>query len=486
MKKLAIISCTLLLSACGSLLDVEPSNSLSGDVFKDQAGIQSALTGAYFNLGGINDGVDGGELFGGDFMLIPSLLVVENEFEMNWDAINGFNYNDFVNKDIQAVNARVEANWRRAYEVFNVLNSILVNIDNVGDATAKARIEGEAKAMRAILYFEMVRLWGPDVEDGVNDDVEVLPLLLLPVDEPGASPPLNTMEEIYDQIDLDLNEASTLLQPFGTNGTAISYYTCQAYMMRIAMHRNDFATAITHANTIINDGQYMLANDPKSAFNNTSNSTEDIFAIQQTPSNNSGALNSGSGATNFYSSLSNQGLGAMRIIPAFLNNIVGFFDHSPEYDSLDLRWGIDSLDATSTVADIESGFYVNVLNTITLSSSKYASSDRVIPVIRYSEVLLTRAEARVQENQNIDAVALADYNEVRMRSGLPELQAGDFLIWPDLYDSILVERRREFLYEGHLYHDLKRLNGVIGPDSLKLDKFLLPIPQSELDAGLGN
>ncbi len=73
---------------------------------------------------------------------------------------------DFIDKDILKTNLRVESNWRRAYEVINTVNSILANIENVENATAKARIQGECQAIRGILYFEMVRLWGPQYEEG--------------------------------------------------------------------------------------------------------------------------------------------------------------------------------------------------------------------------------------------------------------------------------------------------------------------------------
>lgn len=484
MRKTAlIIVISLVATACGSLLEVKPSNNLSGDIFTDETNIQNALNGAYFNFGGINDGIDGGELFGGDFQLIPSLLMVQSDFEMAWDDINGASYTDFEEKNIQAINARVESTWRRAYETINVLNGILENIDNVENTASRSRIEGEALAMRAIIYFEMARLWGPEYSADVLA-TNIFPLLLEPVDIPGRSPDFNTLGEVYNIVEADLATASTRLESLGTNGTGLNYYACQAYLMRIAMHKNNYAQAITFADNIINDNVYSLAATPLEAFNNISNSTEDIFAVQQTPSFNSGSLATGTGLTNYYSSLSNQGLGAIRIREAFLNNIFGDFNYSPEYDSIDLRYGIDTLSTESTIDDLEAGFYVNVLNTVTLSPSKYGARDRVIPVIRYAEVLLSRAEMlSFLSPITVDATALADYNAVRTRAGLPELDASDFSIGVDLYDSILVERRREFLYEGLLYHDLRRLQAELNGTSLSDDRFILPIPQSEQDAG---
>lgn len=495
MRKFAFILTVAALgviTSCSSLLDVEPSNNLSGDIYTNEENIQSALTGAYFNLGGYFDGGDGGELFGGDFMIIPSLLTRENVFGgIVWDDVNGASYSDFADKDIQATNPRVEANWVRAYEVINTLNSILENIDNVENTSSRSRIRGEALAMRAILYFEMVRLWAPEYQVGINESELAVPLLLESVEEPGPSPDRNTIGEIYTKVKADLTTASGLLESLGANGIWLSYYACEAYLMRIAMHENDGPQAIIHAENIIDDNTYSLAGNPASAFNNTANSTEDIFAIQQTTNGNAGNTTSGTGATNFYSSLTNQGIGAFRIGQSYLNDIFGDFRYSPEFDSVDMRWGIDSLTAENSVADINSGFYVNILNNATLSPSKYAAFDRVIPVLRYAEVLLTRAEAlAVQSPTMIDATALSDYNMIRTRAGLSELQSSDFteaVPGIQLYDSILVERRREFFLEGQLLHDLRRIgNQTLDGVSLSDTRFILPIPQAETDAGSGN
>ncbi len=482
LEKIALLVVILAgITGCNSLLDVEAKKNITGDIFTTEEGIQKALNGAYFNLAGINDGVDGGELFGGDFVMIPSLMAIE-PFEVTWDDISGPNYSDFADVDIQAINPRVEANWRRAYETINTLNSILLNIDNVS-AAKRDRIEGESLAMRAILYFEMARLWGPEYQSSTVSEL-VLPLLLEPVEVPGSSPAFNTLQEIYTKVEEDLIGASALLQSLGRNGENISYYACQAYLMRLSMHTNAYASAITYADNILS-GPFELAATPQAAFNNTSNSTEDIFAIQQTAANNSGNISNGTGIVNYYSSLNNQGLGAMRISSFYLNNLFEDFDHSPEYSSTDLRGTLDAeVGSGEGPEDITDAFYQNVLNTETLSPGKFLANNTVIPVIRLAEVLLTRAEARAFLSPVVvDPVALEDMNAIRSRAGITELDASDFFIGIDLYDSILVERRREFLYEGILFHDMKRRDEDINGTLLTDPKFILPVPQSEQDAG---
>jgi len=484
----AALSLVGVVISCSSLLDVEAKKNITGDIYKNEEGIQRALNGAYFNLAGIYDGGDGGELLGGDFLMIPSLLIFESVFEVSWDDINGASYSDFTERNILATNARVENNWRRAYETINTLNSILINLDNIENAAARDRIEGEALAMRGILYFEMVRLWGPQYTTagaGTIDELAI-PLLLEPVERPGDAPPRNTVGEVYAQVMDDLSVASALLEPLGTNGTNLSYYTCQAYLMRAAMQMGDYSGAIEHADNILNDGEFSLASTPQEAFNNTMNSSEDIFAIQQTAAYNAGNISTGTGLVNFYSSLNGQGLGAMRVSPFYLNDLFDDFDYSPEFSDSDLRGTVDtSVGGTSTADNITSAFYTNLLNDVTVSPSKYMANDRVIPIIRLAEVILSRAEARAFLSPvTVDLVALEDYNDIRERAGLTRLDASEFFIGIDLYDSILVERRREFLYEGILYHDMKRRNESINGVPLSDPRFILPLPQSELNAGM--
>ena len=476
------IGIIMLSSSCSDLLDVEAEGTVSGDIYASEADIEKALIGAYYGFGGINDGSVGGELMGGDFILMPTLLARENNTEISWDDVNGPTYSNFMDKNILVANGQVEANWRRAYEVINTLNNILENIDNVSNATAKNRIQGEALAMRGILYFEMIRLWGRQYS-ATTLDREAIPLKLTPITEVSqiSTPELATIEDIYTQAEWDLIDATSLLKDLGKNGTNLSYYTCQGYLMRLNLQKRDFVTANAYADTIITSGEFQLAADPLAAFNNTVNSTEDIFAVQQTAANNAGDRSTGTGLPNFVSSLSESGLGVMRILESSLT--LAIRKNGPQYSAADLRGTVDNAaDATTTSANINSAFYTNVLNTSTLSSSKYMSADRVIPIIRLAEIHLSRAEAIYEQDINVvDPEALSDLNIVRNRAGLPSLLETDFFNSFAFYDSLVLERKRELIYEGVLFHDLKRWEAKIGNTVATSSKFVLPIPQAETD-----
>ncbi len=468
--------------SCDEVLEIEAEGNISGDIYDTQENIEKALIGAYYSFGGINDGSVGGELMGGDFTLIPTLLARRNNLEISWDDVNGPAYSNFMDKDVLATNDRVSANWRRAYEVINTLNNILFNIDNVTNASVKSKIQGEALAMRAILYFEMIRLWGGQYSNiTLNDDA--IPLKTEPITEVKQieTPELATIQEIYTFVEQDLTTASTLLEGLAKNDENLSYYTCQAYLMRLSLQKRDFPAAEGFANTIINSNAFQLADTPVEAFNNTANSSEDIFAIQQTTAFSAGDRSTGSGLPNYYSSLTESGLGVMRIFGFSLTTPARV--NGPNFSSIDLRGTINTnVNTSTTAADISTPFYTNILNTSLLSSSKFMRSDRVIPRIRLAEIHLSRAEAVYEKNfKVIDPTALSDLNLVRNRAGLPTLQEDDFLTSFSFYDSLILERKRELLFEGIIFHDLKRWQGKIGSSSAISQKFILPIPQTETD-----
>lgn len=504
-----LLSVTLaaFLYSCNNLLEVEAEDTISGDVLTNEENIHNALYGAYNNLAGVADGTDGGELVGGDFILIPTLLArIDNPInEIRWEFTTAPpSYQDFVNKDVLSTNGRVAANWRRAYETINVANNILANIENVENQQSRRKIQGEALAFRGIIYFEMIRLWAPHYRAaGVDPDTRrAIPIRTAPINDVNEIPELttadlNTIEEVYDRAEQDLREAATALEPFGTNASFLSYYACHGYLSRLYLQKGEYGNALNSANIILTSGQFELEASPRDAFNNVANSNEDVFAIQQTLANNSGDRTNGIGLTAFYSSLAESGVGTMGVFRTALD--FELLVNSPRFSSEDLRGTIDlTVDENTTSSQINTAFYRNLANNSDelLSSSKYMRADHVIPVIRLAEIYLTRAEAVFETlGAQFNTQAINDLNAVRTRAGLPALEATDFTDEFAFFDSLTLERNRELLHEGQLLHDLRRwrffdgsgtydigLEGATGIDPWD-ESLILPIPQSELDAG---
>ena len=94
------------------------------------------------------------------------------------------------------------------------------------------------------------------------------------------------------------------------------------------------------------------------------------------------------------------------------------------------------------------------------------------------------AEALNEINSGPDAAAYDAINQIRLRAGISDLSAG--LTYQEFKDSILVERRWEFVMEGHRWYDLVRFGKLqeavlqAKPDAnVKEHHILFPIPQKE-------
>jgi hypothetical protein len=97
-----------------------------------------------------------------------------------------------------------------------------------------------------------------------------------------------------------------------------------------------------------------------------------------------------------------------------------------------------------------------------------------VNIVRLAEMYLTRAEANFREGTAVGDTPLNDVNTIRDRAELPPLTAVDL-------DAILLERKLELAFEGHLLHDLKRTQQPVGGLVFDAPELVYPIPQREID-----
>lgn len=491
-NKSAFLLISVLFLGCNSLLDIEAENSLSGNIFVSDQNFEDALNGAYVNLGGIYDGGDGGELYGGDLQLMATLLSRAKNTLFFWRSSEAPNYQNFMDKDVLNINLKVESNWRRAYETINILNGILNNISNLSDNTLRNRIEGEALAMRGMIYFELVRFWAPQYSTSTINTPAV-PIFLTQSTDVSELPEatLSSVEDVYTQATNDLEQAEVILNEIAFDPARINVDVCKAILFRIALQQNDFNTALVYLNQLV--PKYTLNSNVMGAFNNTSISTEDIFVIQQNTESKAGNIATRTGLVAHLASLNGVGFAAMNINYEILAN--RFVENSPRYSAADDRYRLqDDLSTTSSVSSVNANtaYYNDVINTTQVSSAKFLKTDANIPVIRLAELLLSRSEATLEDGGFVSPVtgtALDDLNAVRTRAGLTALL--DTLTADEFYDSLILERNRELIYEGIYLHDLKRwsvfnrrIHNIAGRDPLD-ERFILPIPRTECDATPG-
>ena len=243
--------------------------------------------------------------------------------------------------------------------------------------------------------------------------------------------PRGTVAANYAKLLKDLNDAENFMYSKTQRGTAkaaIVYATKEAAIAlktRVYLSKGDYASVITEANKL--DGRYTLTADPNTPFANNYGNSESIFSLENSATNNPSV----NGA------LASQYLGRslIAISPIIWNNA--------SWLATDKRRG-------TNLVTVKSGIYYTnkYKDTSTLSDAS--------PLLRYSEVLLNRAEAKARLD---DATYLVDLNAVRNRSlNNPSTeQYSLFATKAAAVNAILTERRIEFLAEGLRWNTIHRL-----------------------------
>ncbi|WP_128544397.1 RagB/SusD family nutrient uptake outer membrane protein [Larkinella soli] len=456
MKKTIIsfgLALTLGVTSCDKRLDIEPRQSVDAATALSSAqDIESALVGAYgvlpAQLGG---GLADAELYGTNLNLLAELLASDNY--VAWRGTFA-GYREVTNRQMLATNSEAQRTWIVAYQVINVANSVLGALDKVSDAEQKAAFEGEARFLRGIMYFELVRLFGlPWGATAANDQpgVPLITRATLSQEQAAETQPRATVAQVYTQVIDDLTKASTLLPE--DNDVRADKFSALGFLSRVYLQQSDYAKALAAANEVIASGNFQLNSSVTGPFTNR-NSDESIFEIQENTQNNPGTSNDG--LTTFYASIPSGGSAVGRGDVQVLNGFV------ESYNPNDLRR--------------KNLFYIGFKGAGTrYYSGKWTDFGGNIPIIRLAEILLTRAECNLRLNSAVGATPAADLNAVRARAGVPAIAA------PTVAD-VLKERQLELAFEGVRIHDIKRTKGKTGELNWNDPKLVLPIPQREIDA----
>lgn len=449
MKKIKIyitaFSTILLLGACNKELNLNPSDQIEADkAILTATDVQSTLIGAY-NRMSLTD------LYGGRVFLEPDLMATQTYIDWS-GTFQGLT--QMVSQQIPVDNTFVNAIWLDAYRVINQTNNVLANLDKVG-AADKNSTEGQAKFLRGLVYFELVRLFGKSWNDGDPTANLGVPIVLTPtaVINSSSYPSRSTVSQVYTQAINDLTDAETKL------GKGISFYAnsyaASAILARVYMQQGQYAKAITEATKVISSNAYSLVpvyTDefpfPNQAAVHVDNTSEDIFAIQLTTQLGTGVTNE---LNTFYASSEFGGRGDITIKESFLN----------QFNSADTRLDIYNEDSDGN-----------------LRCDKFDNLYGNIHVIRLAELYLIRAEANLRLSTTTGARPVDDINVLRKRAGAPNLTVGTTTI-----ANVLKERILELAFEGgFFFHDAKRLKQNVGPSAFDANNVVFPIPLNETNA----
>jgi hypothetical protein len=304
--------------------------------------------------------------------------------------------------------------------------------------------------LRGSLYFELVKLFAKPVGDGDYATNPGVPLVLNATGNVTEADykARATVKAVYDQVIADLTKAESLLP--SSNGIYATKWSAAAQLSRVHLALKNYTEAGAAANRVIaGSGKSLASSIDKNWFtfinNGGTTPGEYLFSMKVTAQDGTNALNTYFGRT-ISTIAGTAGRSDCKIRPA----------HIAQYETGDAR----------------KSFFV-------LSGGNYYSMKHLdrfgdVPVVRLSEMYLTRAEANQRNSTSVGATPLNDVNAIRTRAGLTALSAVTLA-------DILKERKLELAFEGQYLTDAKRTQTAVGTLAWNSPKLILPIPQREID-----
>jgi len=362
-------------------------------------------------------------------------------------------------------------NWNDYYNIIREANIVLDNLEK-GDFNESLvnDIKPEALALRGYAYAQLYRYYGPT------------PIFVS--SEPEEEKKARASEdEMLNRIESDLSDAIAGLPPeqdeFGriTKGGALAIL-CKHYL-----NTKQWQKTVETADQIINLDIYSLQPNYQDifAYDNERNS-ELILTIPCDVNNASDNANMGLGIPKDYPLKPNQNTWAARLY-AYDKFMDSFAENDERDDDIILEY-------VNTFGDTVKGYG----NDKSLLMFKYGPDPNAvsvsggldIPVIRYADILMSKAEALNELNgPNQESIDLI--NMIRDRAGVDPVALADFASKTELRDHIFQERMWEFYYERKSREDMIRHGTFISSAqerglNAKDYHRLYPIPQSEVQA----
>jgi starch-binding outer membrane protein, SusD/RagB family len=448
---LLLANCAVLWS-CKKLVEIgpPPNTITTKQTFADSADANSGILGIYSNI------IDQSPNIACGFEALYSSLSADELLIFN-------NQGDQFTPDILTpINGTITSQWAQSYSLLYQANASIEGLQaSTGiSANASNHFIGEAKFLRALIYFYLVNLFG-NVPYITSSDYHTNALT--------ATTPKT---QIYDSIVDDLQYAQqNLTKDYSySNGekTRATYMSATALLARIYLYQGNWSQAASTASQIINDPEFSLNGDLDSVF--LINSNEAILQWELNPE--FGNYNA-----------TYEGIALM----------AGCQRCRPQYYLTTQLWNAFDSGDNRKVAWIDSTIYRGVTYYYPYKykigysqQNPGQAATEYYMVLRLAEQYLIRAEAEANGVNGGTTAAIADLNTIRIRAGLGAYSGG--ADQGSVLNAIYHEWRIEFFAEwGHRWLDLKRLglaDSVLAPIKPQWQSYqqLYPIPQSDVNA----
>ena len=470
MKKNKFITILILLLAmvsCRKELELEPHQIYYDNYYQTGSDALTAINAVYDVLGSVSQ-------YSSYLWLIQDIASDDCNARPTLNDPNLHEFNTYALKSTNNYLARI---WQASYLGISRANVVLEKVPAISmDSALQQRILGEARFLRGLYYFNLVRLFGD------------VPLVTVPVSSNLGSeeiyPSRVAASNVYRQIKEDLTVAASALPVKHTNPADKGRATRGAalgLLSKVHLTAGEWQEAYQAAQQIIESNIYSLHADFAANFKESNkNGKESVFEVQfykNANSENSQMVISGLPSL---PGVFSAGVEIMLPTDDLLNSFeVG--DHREESTFFSEFWGYTFGPHIWKFWDQDA-----------YKPSATSQSGANFMVMRYSEVLLIYAEALNEAfgGPTVEAYAAINAVRARARNGvagvLPDLSGMDQAAFRN---AILLERRHEFVSEGHRWYDLVRTGNLI--EYVKKAKgetanpsgfnTIFPIPQRERD-----
>lgn len=442
-KILLVVMVLTTFSSCKkSFLELDPPANLTPEqALRTEADLLVALRGAYAGLRST-------AMYGRSLMVIGDMMA-DNTYQ---SVLNTNRYTLFNNYSYNLTDGDVSGLWSTAYGIILRTNNI-INA-NVSGATVN-QIKGEARTIRALCYFNLVRYFARPF----TDNPAGLGVPIVTVYNADLKPGRNTVAEVYAQIHADLNSAYNLMTTY-SNSSQFSKFAARALQARVFLTQNDKANARTAALDVINNGGFTLitAAGHGAYWANPVIRTDRVETIFEV-SADAVANNAFDALSYIYSQAGNYG------------DMLCADDLYASFEAADVR---RALYATGVRGGLPSVFVNKYPN--------FVGDHSDTKVLRLSEMYLIVAEAAANETE-----ALTYVNAITAQRGATAIASTG----TTLFNDIMAERRKELAFEGERYMDMQRFKldinrGANYPAAARAVPYanfrrVFPIPQTEID-----
>ncbi|MFO7938603.1 MAG: RagB/SusD family nutrient uptake outer membrane protein [Bacteroidales bacterium] len=465
MRKNTIIVLLLMLvigtSCSEDWLDTKPSTST------DTEGAISTLFDAQVALNGVYSNLQDEEYYGADMFAWGDLRADDiRSTSRSKRNVNAFRYS-------YTTDANPSGLWSQPLKALKLTNNILLQIDNLklqdGETEdKKASIKGQALALRALIHFDLTRLYGyPYAKD--NGESLGAPIIKSKVDFTYKAK-RSTVKECYEAIieDLKMVVDNNMISSAVNNGF-INLHAAQALLSRVYLYKGDDANALKYAEMVIDSEMYSFVGRKNYATSWSKEfSTESIFSIVNTTTDNADRE-----AIGYL--WDPEGYAAMGLDVEYMQLV--FANEKDIRNSI-----IDSIDLDKAEDSEEIVGYLKKFPGIGDAGTRVNN----VPLIRLPEVYLNAAEAAL----TVDKAKAVKYLNTLIENRYDVKDSLD--VTTITKDIVLMERRKELVGEGQRFYDILRNGGTIdrtsdflwgAPESVNWDHYqvVLPIPRAELN-----